>query len=91
MTLYLKKAIILYTCSPFPNDIMSIIFLQELVGHVIRQHCLGTSIHRTGSGVSEGDAAREEDTRSSPFKILDLCCGSGAIAVALLQECPQVH
>ncbi len=30
------------------------------------------------------------DQSQESIKILDLCCGSGAIATSLLSECPQV-
>ena len=49
-----------------------------MIDHVI-EHC-----HQKSAVNLEGL------DRSSEVKILDLCCGSGAIGVSILNECPEV-
>ena len=65
--------------------------LQELVGHVIRSCGLqeNTSNNTTVS-VSPSARSAQTDLTGQYVRILDLCCGSGAIAVSLLKECPLV-
>ena len=65
--------------------------MQELVGHVIQD----LTEHWTSTGRCRKDLDSKHDNRPSyepgcPVKVLDMCCGSGAIAVSILQECPQV-
>ena len=49
--------------------------------------------YRSGRGdIRAAEREREnKKRRGACYRMLDLCCGSGAIAVALLKECPKVH
>ena len=64
---------------------------QELVGLVLQHCCHGhktTKSHDSQPWGAVGGGARDEGDKKVRF--LDVGCGSGAISLSLLQECPTV-
>ena len=60
---------------------------QELVGLVLQHCCPGYTVSHDTRWSGEGGGREEE---REVVRFLDIGCGSGAISLALLQECPQV-
>ena len=65
------------------------------------EHCSHVMLHNSDhhkqrediTVCSQGEAKEVIErpfTSQAPLKVLDMCCGSGAIAVSLLQECSWV-
>ena len=60
--------------------------------HVIK-HSSSRHHHQVAAACNHEEMMEPVEQSSSsqpPLKLLDMCCGSGAIAVSLLQECPWV-
>jgi release factor glutamine methyltransferase len=67
---------------------------EELVGLVLQHCCPGYQQTRSHDPHThrgrQGNKGREKGERGEAVRFLDVGCGSGAISLSLLQECPQM-
>ncbi len=61
----------------------------HVIKHGGHHHCQGEEADACGRGERESEKHSVSD-QAPALTVLDMCCGSGAIAVSLLQECPWV-